>query len=96
MPLKDNLEMPQTPWPDVHPFARRVPIPTIKPAKIKTIAFVVALVLAGMSKTIMQTIGATTKLAKNKILSRAVDHPDLSTKPPMMPLAPITLPFVNK
>mgnify|MGYP007101761312 CR=1 FL=1 len=96
MPLKDNLEIPQTPWPDVHPFARRVPIPTIKPARTKTIAFVVALVLAGISKTMLQTIGANTKPAKNTILSLAVDHPDLSTKPPMMPLAPITLPFVNK
>ena len=96
MPLKDNLEMPQTPWPEVHPFARRVPIPTIKPAKIKTIVFVVTLVSARISKTIMQTIGANTKPAKNTILYRAIDHPDLSTKPPMIPLAPITLPFVNK
>lgn len=28
----DSLEMPQTPWPDVHPLPSKVPKPTKNPA----------------------------------------------------------------
>lgn len=30
----DNLGIPQTPWPEVHPLPSLVPKPTIKPAEI--------------------------------------------------------------
>jgi len=30
----DNREIPQTPWPEVHPFPSKVPNPTRRPAII--------------------------------------------------------------
>ena len=88
--------MPQTPCPDVHPLASRVPMPTNNPAKINIITLVVALVLASTSKKKMYILGANINPNKKTILSAADVHPDLSTKPPMMPLAPIILPLPNK
>ena len=50
IPLIDNLDMPHTPCPDVHPLASRVPMPTNNPANINIITLVVVLVSASTSK----------------------------------------------
>jgi hypothetical protein len=64
IPRRENLEIPQTPWPDVRLFASLVPKPTANPAIAKTITFLLACV-GPMFNGFTNSIGKINKAEMN-------------------------------
>ena len=95
IPRRENLEMPQTPWPDVQPFASLVPKPTAKPAIATTITFSLACV-GPMFNGRTNSIGAMNNAETNARFSIQIRRSVVLNMPKTYPLAPITRPFPNK
>ena len=95
IPRRVNLEMPQTPWPDVQPFASLVPKPSAEPAIAKTITFLLACVGAMLNGP-TNSIGTTNNAETNARFSIQILRSVVLNMPEINPLASITQPLPNK
>jgi hypothetical protein len=90
--------MPQTPWPEVQPFASRVPRPTSSPATTTT---------ARVRRDVGGQVGPdrqrqrrpaqiTSPAMKGQTFGQRCPSPERSTSPPRMPLAPMIRPLTSR